>query len=181
MRRHRYRRMATSIGLLVIVIGFVGAPVYVRPQADPLQPADAILVLGGPDFRRYPFGLGLGAVGWAPTVVLSNPYGANNAWLTNLCATPRTDFQLRCFVPDPRSTRGEAQEFHRLAEQYGWRRVIVVTHTAHISRARYLLERCFSGELTMVASPSDVSLPRWAYEYAYQTAGFVKALAQDGC
>jgi hypothetical protein len=30
---------------------------YVRPQVDPLRHADAILVLGGEGFSRYPFGI----------------------------------------------------------------------------------------------------------------------------
>lgn len=175
------RRAVASVCLLLLIAGFVGVPVYVRPQVDPLQPADAILILGGADSRRYSFGLELGAAGWAPTVVLSNPYGAKDEWLTELCATPQTNFELDCFVPDPPTTRGEAQELHRLAAQHQWHRVIVVTYTLHISRARYIVGHCFDGELTMVASPTDLSLPEWAFGYAYQTAGFLKAIAQQGC
>jgi uncharacterized SAM-binding protein YcdF (DUF218 family) len=70
---------------------------------------------------------------------------------------------------------------HRLASQYGWRTVIVVTFRPHISRARYILEHCFDGDLIMVESPSDLSVPRWAFEYAYQTAGYVRAVLQPGC
>jgi hypothetical protein len=33
----------------------------------------------------------------------------------------------------------------------------------------------------MVASPAHISVPRWAFEYAYQTAGYVRAALQAGC
>ncbi|SDE15351.1 hypothetical protein SAMN05444580_11117 [Rhodococcus tukisamuensis] len=158
-----------------------GVPVYVRPQIDPLRPADAIFILGGADTSRYPFGIGLGLEGWAPHVVVSNPVGEDNRWLTHACKVPPPGIDLDCFVPDPPTTRGEARELRRRAEQYGWRHLIVVTFTPHISRARFILQRCFDGDLTMVASPGDISAPRWVSEYVYQTAGYLKAVAQTGC
>ena len=55
-RRPRIRWVVVPVCLLIAaVIG--GLPVYVRPQVDPLQHADAILVLGGEGFSRYPFGI----------------------------------------------------------------------------------------------------------------------------
>ena len=81
--------------------------------------------------------------------------------------TPSSD--LYCFVPDPPTTKGEGRELRRLAARDGWRTVIVVTFRPHISRARFILERCFDGDLIMVASPGRISLPRWASEYVYQT------------
>jgi hypothetical protein len=59
--------------------------------------------------------------------------------------------------------------------------VIVVTFTPHISRARFILEQCFDGDLIMVASPPQPSVPRWAYEYAYQTVGYLKAALAPAC
>jgi hypothetical protein len=64
-----------AIGLLVVVAVVAGVPLYVRPQIDPLRHADAILILGGPEYDRYPYGFQLGEEGWAPIVVLSNPNG----------------------------------------------------------------------------------------------------------
>jgi hypothetical protein len=52
-------------------------------------------------------------------------------------------------------------------------------HRCHVpsarSRARFILERCFDGDLVMVASLDHVSPPRWVFEYAYQTAGYARA------
>jgi hypothetical protein len=68
-----------------------------------------------------------------------------------------------------------------LAKQYGWRAVIVVTFRPHISRARFILERCFDGDLVMVANPEHISIPRWAFENVYQTTGYLWAALQSDC
>lgn len=162
--------------VLLIAAVVAGLPVYVRPQIDPLRHADAILVLGGRDYDRYPFGIGLGEQGWAPMVVVSI-----DRWLTRLCATPHPHFNLLCFMADPPTTQGEAQALHRLAANYGWRTIIVVTSRPHISRARFILEQCFNGNLVMVESPTHLSALGWAHQYVYQTAGYARAVLEHGC
>jgi uncharacterized SAM-binding protein YcdF (DUF218 family) len=170
-----------SVCLMLIAATIAGLPVYVRPQIDRLRHADAILILGGFGDPRYSFGLNLAAQGWAPNLVVSNPREASHVWERNFCATPPPRLDLHCFVPDPPTTKGEARELRRLASQYGWRTVIVITFRPHISRARFILEQCFNGDLVMVASPARISAPRWAFQYIYQTAGYVRALLQPGC
>jgi uncharacterized SAM-binding protein YcdF (DUF218 family) len=179
-RRRWIRRLAVSVGVLLIA-AVVGLPVYVRPQVDPLRHADAILILGGEGDGRYPFGVNLGLQGWAPNVVASNPRLPEDSSLNGFCATRHPGIDLRCFVPDPPTTNGEGRELRRLAAQYGWRTVIVVTSRPHISRARYILERCFDGDLVMVASPDHISALRWPFEYVYQTVGYLRAALQPGC
>jgi hypothetical protein len=39
------------------------------------------------------------------------------------------------------------------------------------------LEKCFDGELIMVASPAKISTSRWAFEYVYQTGGYLRGTA----
>lgn len=180
-RRRRIRRLIACIGLLVIAAAVGGLPVYVKPQVDELRRADAILILGGPNYGTIPFGLELAAQGWAPMVVVSNPNGPNDRWLTDYCATHPLGVEVHCFVPDPPTTKGEGRELHRLAAQYGWRTVIIVTSRPHVSRARFILHRCFDGELIMMASPTDLSPLGWAYQYVYQTAAYLRALAQPDC
>jgi uncharacterized SAM-binding protein YcdF (DUF218 family) len=166
------------IALCVILIAAVvaGLPVYVRPQVDSLRHADAILVLGGIAEDRYHYGMALGAQGWAPIVVLSVDQER-----TRFCARQHPNFDLRCIIADPATTRGEARELRRLATDYGWRTVIVVTFRPHISRARFTLERCFGGSLVMVANPEHLSVLEWAHQYAYQTAGYVREALKPGC
>ena len=179
--RRRIRRFIAFASTLLITGVVGGLPVYVRPQIDPLRHADAIFVLGGVGDLRYTFGLELGSQGWAPNLVVSNPRGKDDPWLTTYCASRHAGFDLKCFAPDPPTTRGEGRELARLAAQHGWRTVIVVTFPPQISRARFILERCFDGDLVMVASPDRLSAPRWAFEYLYQTAGYARAVLQPGC
>ena len=116
------------------------------------------LSLGGYGEDRYGIGLDLQAQGWASTVVMS--HGPDDTKMTDFCATPHP--KLQCFVPDPGTTKGEARETAPSGEPYGWRTVIVVTFRPHISRARFILEQCFDGELIMVASPAHITETRWA-------------------
>jgi uncharacterized SAM-binding protein YcdF (DUF218 family) len=180
-RRRWIRRVIASACLLLIAALIGGVPVYVRPQIDRLRHADAIFVLGGYGDLRYTFGLELAMQGWASNVVVSNPRAKDDPWLTDYCATRHAGFDLKCFSPDPPTTKGEGRELARLAAQNGWRTVIVVTFPPHISRARFILERCFDGDLVMAASPDRLSAPRWAFEYLYQTAGYARAVLQPGC
>ncbi|MGW4248070.1 YdcF family protein [Nocardia sp. NPDC004722] len=179
-RRPRLLWILVTVGVLIGTTAGAGMPVYAFPQIDQLRHADAIFVLGGEGFHRYPYGLSLGGAGWAPTVVISNPYGTRDDWLTNVCNTPQT-FQLDCFVPDPPTTKGEARELRRLAAEHGWKTVIVVTFRPHISRARYILEQCFDGNLVMIESPEKITWYRWIYEFGYQTVGYARAALQSGC
>ena len=73
--RRRFRRVVVSVCLFLIVAAITGLPVYVLPQVDQPRHADTIFILGGPDHRRYSYGFELGAQGWAPNVVVSNPNG----------------------------------------------------------------------------------------------------------
>ena len=175
------RRLVASVCLLLIAAVIGGLPVYVRPQIDRLRHADAILILGGEGKSRYLVGLDLGLKGWAPNLVVSNPPEAKDVWGRDFCAAPPPRLDVHCFVPDPSTTKGEGRELRRLASQYGWRTVIVVTFRPHISRARFILEHCFDGDLVMVASPAHISVPRWAFEYVYQTSGYLRAALQPGC
>jgi uncharacterized SAM-binding protein YcdF (DUF218 family) len=181
-RRRKRLLGAIAVGTASFVLAVAaGWPVYVQPQIDPLRRADAILILGGPHYARYPFGLRLADEGWAPNVMISNPNGDRDPWLTKFCAEPHREFNLYCFSPDPSTTRGEGRELRRLASEHGWRNVIVITYLPHVSRARMILERCFDGELIMTSSSTPASPLRWAVDYVTQTAGYVRAWLQPGC
>lgn len=174
----RWVGIAVALLLVGVVAGVAGYPVYVRPRVDPLRKADAILVVGGAaPQQRYRYGFELARQGWAPHLVLSNPDGQVGA----ACATRDPRFTVECFDPHPPTTLGEARELHRLAHERHWRTVIVVTYTPHVSRARYIVEKCFDGELIMAASPVRLSVLDWAWMYVYQTAGYLKSVLQGGC
>lgn len=180
-RRHWIGWFTVSMCILLIAALTSGFPVYVRPQIDQLRRADAIFVLGGYGDHRYTYGLELAEQGWAPLLVVSNPRGKDDPWLTDYCAARHDGFDLECFAPDPATTKGEGQELHRLASRFAWQTVIVVTFRPHMSRARFILERCFDGDLVMATPADHFSVPRWAFEYVYQTAGYARAALQPGC
>lgn len=185
--------LAGSVFVLALAV-IIGAPFYIRPQTEPLQPADVIMVLGGHGFDRYEYGLQLANEGYASTVLLSAPGpddpntdpqaspDADNDGdrLADLCQRSYS-FTVICFQPDPATTRGEARELRDESAAHGWTTAIVVTMTPHLSRARYIIDRCFTGDLKMVASPKQISPVYWAWSYLYQTGGFVRASLQDGC
>ncbi|CRK49515.1 conserved exported hypothetical protein [Rhodococcus sp. RD6.2] len=168
--------------LVLLAAGVVGAgvPVYVHPRVDALRPVDAIFVLGGPGYERYAYGLDLARRGLSDSVVLSDPSAGEDDWIAEQCRTQDT-FAVDCFAPQPATTRGEAEELGRLARARGWHSVIVVTNIAHVSRARFIVERCFPGDLVMAAYPGGRTLPRIAWQYVYQSAGYVRAALDPGC
>jgi uncharacterized SAM-binding protein YcdF (DUF218 family) len=163
---------------LVVVLAIAGYPVYVAPQIDPLRKADAIFVVGGADpGPRYRYGFELAHQGWAPQLVISDPDRA----LGTQCAAHYSGFTVECFVPDPRTTLGEARELRRLADEKHWHTVIVVVYPPHVSRARYIMGGCFGGALIMTAAPTRLTFVDWAWMYVYQSAGYVKSFAAGRC
>lgn len=179
-----FRRSAVAVLTLVVAYGAALWPVYVRPLADAPMTADAIVVLGGAYPReREELGLRLAGAGYAPQVVLSNAhYGADLAdhdqTLNRICDGTYS-FKVSCFAPDPDTTRGEGREIARRAAQEQWKRVIVVTFTPHLSRARYIVGKCFTGELLMVPVRPRLALQEWAYGYVYQSLGYLRAYFED--
>ena len=171
----------TAAGLVLLVA--LGYPVYVDPsrdRADRRDPADAVVVLGGiPVTATY--GAELLRRGVTTRLVISNAYPAGYPTMRTLCpAQPPPG--VTCFVPDPFTTRGEAREIGRLATANGWDDVIVIAPTFQISRARVLIGRCYSGRLRMVAPERyRVPLHLWPYNYAYQTAGYLKVALLRTC
>ena len=168
--------------LVLVLIWLVGGYfVVVRPHVNHPQQSDAIVVLGPPDDNgRIDTALALIDKHIANNLVIS--VGSPEQFhAKHLCTTPQQGFSVTCFEPDPATTRGEAEEVKRLASQHGWKSIIVVTSTYHISRARMIVKRCFDGKLYMVAARRGISLWTWGYQYLYQTAGYTKAFLLTSC
>lgn len=129
--------------------------------------ADVVVVLSG-NTRRLPPALALIRRGVAPVLALSSVRRTRH-WpqAYHLCATHRyAGARVLCFAARPFSTRGEAETVARLARLHGWRSVVVVTSTFHITRAHMLFRRCYHGKLAVLGSPSKWwQLPiEWASE-----------------
>jgi uncharacterized SAM-binding protein YcdF (DUF218 family) len=65
--------------------------------------------------------------------------------------------------------------------QHGWTTALVVTSTPHVERSRYIIGRCVPDGVQVVGRAPDEPPWWWAYQYVYQTAGWLRALTQTGC
>ncbi|MBW4042251.1 MAG: hypothetical protein HIU86_09010 [Acidobacteria bacterium] len=175
LRRVRRGGFVALGGLVVWIL--LGLPFFVFPHVDPVPAhADVVLVLGPPMPQRVAVAERLLAEHRVDMALVSVP-GPTAQWdVGALCR--RSD--VICFAPDPSTTRGEARELRAEAAKHGWTSAVVTTMPAHISRARTLVERCFSGTLSMVAD-AEPPYGTIAYQYLYQTAATVKAWLLQGC
>lgn len=178
----RLRRWIPIAAVVLALLAAAGWPVYVRPEREwvsAADPADAVLALGGISTDTAYVAKDLVRKGLARKAVISNPYGPYVYGIADMCREPGTE--LSCFVPKPVTTRGEAREIARLARENGWDDVIVITPTYHVSRARFIIERCYRGRLRMVDPHIAIPLYAWPREYVYQSVGFARAAVQRGC
>jgi hypothetical protein len=185
VRSAPWGRIARITGISVLVLFLVwvvgGYFVLVRPQVSHPTHAAAIVMLGPPDENnRVETALKLIKDHVATMLVISVPAGHQRA-AKDLCTEPQSGFTVMCFRPNPATTRGEAEEIRRLAAQHGWKSIVVVTSTFHISRARMIVKRCYSGKLYMVPARKGISFGRWMYQYFYQSGGYIKAFLHTSC
>ena len=175
--------LISGISLLVLLVVWLtfGWLVIGNPKVDHPTHADAIVDLGGPENNgRLQVAEGLLDAHVANQLVISlNSPQQSHAY--HLCIHPPTGVTVTCFQPHPSTTRGEAEEVRQLAQQHRWTSIVVVTSTFHVSRARLIFSNCFSGKLYMAAGRKDIGPITWAFQYMYQTAGFIKAVLQSGC
>ena len=139
--------------------------------SDPLQHADAIIVIGDDNYPadRAAHGAELFESGWAPVVVASGrmlrPYSgfaeiiAHDLQSKGVPATAVVQFVHRAA-----NTREEAESLNSLVSQRHWHKVILVTSSYHTRRARYTFRKVFPADVTVLASPapdSDYDPGRW--------------------
>lgn len=134
--------------------------------------ADAILVLGGGGGARYDQAVALYRAGLAP-VVISSGDEVELPGFDRTYAEFGADYMIALGVPaeavqvqnDVTSTREEAVTVQKLAEQRGYRTLLVVTDNYHSGRARLTFRQVFRRSdirLSFVASTPDwVDMDRW--------------------
>jgi uncharacterized SAM-binding protein YcdF (DUF218 family) len=130
---------------------------------DPLDKADALIVLGDDNFYadRATRGAQLFREGKAPVIIASGRRLRPNAGIAELMehdlverGVPRD--KIVRFAHDADSTLEEAQALAQFAKERKWRTVIVVTSNFHTRRARYIFRRVFPhGMQVRVASARD--------------------------
>jgi hypothetical protein len=176
-----------ELAALTLVIAWLVAclVLFVWPPAESSPPAhaDAVVVLSGGQNHRLDPALVLMRRHIAPVLAISGAF-LDPKWKKahRLCRGEEgpTRYRVLCFSPQPYSTRGEARAIARLAQAHGWRRVVVVTSTFHVTRASLLIRRCYHGKLWLVGAHS----PFWGLpgEWVSETGKlFVQLLFERGC
>jgi uncharacterized SAM-binding protein YcdF (DUF218 family) len=166
-----------AVWLAACLVLFVWSP---WRTSAPSQ-ADVVVVLSG-NKRRLPPALALIRRGVAPVLAISSVDHTKH-WrqARRLCLAGRyRGARVLCFSAVPYNTRGEARTVSRLAREHRWRSVVVVTSTFHVTRARMLFRRCFSGLLSFVGSGS--TWWRLPEEWASETGKLLLQLTVErGC
>jgi DUF218 domain len=143
------RLVLVPLVLLVAAWAAVVARFVLWPVQDSPRRADAVVVLAG-DHLRLGKALELMTRRVAPTLVISDGLAPGWREANRLCrggAGAAGGYRVLCFRPDPYSTRGEARAVARMAAARGWRSVLVVTSTYHVTRARLLFDRCVAARV----------------------------------
>ncbi len=183
----RSRRFATRLLVAILIAGTVGLIAFL-PFAgrylvleQPLDHADAIVVLAGARVERWLEAVDLYRAGWAPRIVLSR--GQLEQAEVRLHAMgirfPEDadlvrDAMMQMKIPGEAvtilpqwvdNTAQEAAAAHTLAVASGWHRIIVVTSKYHSRRTAYAFAREFRGTNVQVVvhiSAYDPAVPgRW--------------------
>jgi uncharacterized SAM-binding protein YcdF (DUF218 family) len=176
-RRRHWRRVAAALIVLFAVFCAASARLFIWPAQGMPAHVNAIVVLGGTG-NRVGKGLELARQGRADFLVIS--LGLPTANPPSACASRAQAFKVICFDPDPGTTQGEAEYVGRLAKQYHWGSVVLVTTPDQDTRARVRFGRCTPSQIYVVTTPLPASL--WPYEIAYQWAALFKAVVlQRSC
>jgi uncharacterized SAM-binding protein YcdF (DUF218 family) len=149
-------KLIAAIAAALVVSWLAASGVlFVWPHEDTARRSDAMVVLAGSKHERLDKALSLMRQGLAPVLLISA--GDDPAWpaADRLCGQSRP-FRVVCFDAHPFNTRGEAQAVTRMAAAHGWRSLVVVTSSYHVTRARLIFERCFHGQLAAVGAPTSI-------------------------
>lgn len=177
VRRRRWRRVAVALIIAFAVFCAATARLFIWPAQGAPPRVNAIVVLGGPG-NRLGQGLELMHQGRAAVLIIS--LGLPFTVPASRCAPHGQAFKVICFQPEPGTTQGEAEYVGRLARQYHWSSVLLITTPDQDTRARLRFHRCFTGQTYVVTTP--LSLFSWPHAIAYQWAALFKALAlQRSC
>jgi hypothetical protein len=164
----------------MLFAGFLAASAYlfVWPRTSRPAGADAVVILGpGLHGERFDKGMSLTNQGLGRALVISKPRNGREP-VPGICAG-RWRLEVICFRARPFTTRGEARQLGRIAVERGWKSLIVVTSTYHVTRARILLERCYPGHIEMVAANPGASMVETMERIAHEWAGLLYGITLE--
>jgi uncharacterized SAM-binding protein YcdF (DUF218 family) len=170
-RRGRRRPYAIVLGVVVGVFLTASAVLFVFPATNQPGHVDAILSLNGTDeTAREAKAVSLAEQGYARVLLFSE-----GNLFTSCPKVPHVE--VVCFMPAPGRTVGEVRFAAAYARRHGWHSIMVVSSRAQATRARLLMERCFSGRILVV--PARFQLDHFPFEVVYEWGALAKALFVD--
>lgn len=172
-RRHLLRLVVA--GLMVAVVLFaVTARMFVWPATDEVETVDAVVLFAGGRGERLELAEDLMDQGVATVLVIPN--GLSTEWPQgNRACTEDRPYEVRCLRPDPDTTRGEARAIAALAESESWETLLAVTSSYQLSRAGWLLRRCFDGEVLTARAQPDLGPVAWATRIGHEWLAWSRA------
>jgi len=119
-----WRGLTALVLVFIVLLGTVTARLFIWPATGSMPAnVDAIVVLGGPG-DRVDYAMPLARENKAPYLVFSKGLG----WLPpGICTEHVGSATVICFQPNPDTTQGESEAFAKLAKQYSWHSVALVT------------------------------------------------------
>jgi uncharacterized SAM-binding protein YcdF (DUF218 family) len=176
------RRIALAIVLVLLAALLAATARWILwPPADaPPAHADAVVVLGGGGSERLSKGVELMEEGIAPVLVISDAENSGTERARELCADGDPDFEVVCVSPDPARTQGEARVTARLAEERGWKSIVVVTSDYHATRAGWLFGRCFGYDVPVVSAGPHGAPGPWQVVHEWLAFAHAAVIAR-GC
>jgi hypothetical protein len=162
-----------SIASIVALVVLVGLPLYVFPPVDDdINGAQLAYVIGPATNGRIALAKELLENGTVDEILISvaggGPLGAEEI---DACDEPF----VTCEHPNPFTTKGEVDALADFAEANDIDKTIVLTFAPHVQRSRFIFDKCFSGDVTVMTAPQSMTFGDWVYQYAYQSAAFAKA------
>ena len=175
-RGHKRQRRQGLAALSLLVLGFLTATalLFLWPDINHPVPVDAILSLNGADEgAREATAIALAEKGYSKVLLFSQ---GNSP--TPCPIVPKV--KVVCFVAVPSRTVGEVRFAAHYLKVRGWHSLLIVPDRAQATRARLLMDRCFSGHVLVLAAP--VQPLHFPFEVVYEWGALLKALLiSRGC
>jgi len=167
LRSRRGRRVLVALAVLFALFCGATARLFIWPTTGMPARVDAIVVPGGQGDRTAA-AITLAEQGRARYLVLSEGVPDPPP-----CGTHVGTATVLCFMPNPATTQGEAEATGRLAKEYGFRSIVILTTPNQTWRAELRFGRCYSGKIYAVTTPLPKHL--WPVMIAYEWAATLKA------
>jgi hypothetical protein len=173
--RSRAPRWLLAAATLVAFFCVLTAVLFIFPATGSNTRADAVVVLDDGIGVRRAKAIQAVTAGVAPNLVISH-----HSDRPQDCPTNIANVTIVCFSPVEDTTKGEAKGIALIAKERGWTSLIFVTDPPHVTRAKWLLSRCFPGKVGAITT--KVTNRDWPIRIVYEWAAATKAvLTQRSC